>query len=150
MYPKPFSPSAMNCGCFFSPVPQEPFSGCITMFFRALRLTIPHHGFFVFLEDVIFLATYAIFLSAFASAEARGELRAYYAFGGILGFTLYHFTIGRFIMRFIKKIIGSVKIIFAIIVKPAKIIAAKFVGITKNAVKSNKNAPQPLQYDAEI
>ncbi|MBO5343538.1 MAG: spore cortex biosynthesis protein YabQ [Ruminococcus sp.] len=118
--------------------------------FRALRLTIPHHGFFVFLEDVIFLATYAIFLSAFASAEARGELRAYYAFGGILGFTLYHFTIGRFVMRFIKKIIGSVKIIFAIIVKPAKIIAAKFVGITKNAVKSNKNAPQPLQYDAEI
>ncbi len=118
--------------------------------FRTLRLTVPHHGFFIFLEDVIFLASYALFLSAFASAEARGELRAYYAFGGILGFILYYFTIGRFVMRFMKKIVGITKIFIAAIVKPAKFIMGKFVGITKIIVKSNKNTSHPLQTNREI
>lgn len=118
--------------------------------FRVLRLTVPHHGFFVFLEDVIFLSSYALFLSAFASAEARGELRAYYALGGILGFILYYFTIGRFVMRFMSKIIGIIKISITAIVKPAKFIMGKFVGITKKAVKSNKNTSHPLQTDREI
>ncbi len=118
--------------------------------FRTLRLTVHHHNFFVFLEDVVFLATYAVFLSAFASAEARGELRAYYALGGILGFTLYYFTIGKFVMRLMARITSLIKIVFAMIVKPAKFIAGKFVGIAKNAVKSNKNAPQYLQKNSEI
>lgn len=118
--------------------------------FRVLRLTVPHHGFFVFLEDVIFLSSYALFLSAFASAEARGELRAYYAFGGILGFILYYFTMGRFVMRFMSKIIGIIKISITAIVKPAKFIMGKFVGITKKTVKSNKNTSHPLQTDREI
>ncbi len=118
--------------------------------FRTLRLTIPHHSFFVFLEDVVFLATYAVFLSAFASAEARGELRAYYALGGILGFTLYYFTIGKFVMRLMERITSLIKTVFAMIVKPARFAIGKFVGIAKKTVKSNKNALQHLQKNSKI
>lgn len=118
--------------------------------FRVLRLTIPHKSFFVFWEDVIFLATFAVFLSAFAAAEARGELRGYYALGSLIGFTLYHFSIGSFVVRLINKAVGIIKFAFAIIVKPVRIITAKFVTIAKNAVKSNKKAPQHLQNNSKI
>lgn len=118
--------------------------------FRTLRIVIPHHSFFVFLEDAVFLGTYAVFLSAFASAEARGELRAYYAFGGILGFILYYFTVGKFIVRLMERIVQLLKSLFNIIVKPAKFLMVKFVGINKNSVKSNKNALHLLQKNSKI
>ena len=118
--------------------------------FRTLRLTVPHHSFFVFLEDVVFLATYAVFLSAFSSVEARGELRGYYALGGVLGFILYYFTIGKFVMRLMARITSLIKTVLTMIVKPAVFVVGKFVGITKNAVKSNKNASQHLQNNSEI
>ena len=53
-------------------------------------------------------------------------------------------------MRFMSKIIGIIKISITAIVKPAKFIMGKFVGITKKAVKSNKNTSHPLQTDREI
>lgn len=114
-------------------------------FFRTLRLTVPHHSFFVLIEDVIFLMTYGIFLSSFASAEARGELRGYYVLGGIIGFTLYYFTIGKFVMGFMRKILGLLKGLLNILLKPTKKIWSKVVKITKNAVKSAKKSSSPLQ-----
>lgn len=119
-------------------------------FFRTLRLTIPHHSFFVFAEDIIFLATYGIFLSSFASAEARGELRGYYVIGGIIGFTLYFFTIGRFVMRFMGKILSISKGILNTLLKPIFKLWSKIVEITKNAVKSAKNSASPLQNNDEM
>lgn len=113
--------------------------------FRTLRLAVPHHSFFIVIEDIIFLGTYAVFLSAFASAAARGELRAYFALGGILGFTLYYFTVGKFVIRLMQKITGIIKWIFAIAVKPFKAAARKFVGIAQNVVKKNKNHSDPLK-----
>ena len=113
--------------------------------FRALRLTVPHHSFFVFLEDLLFLMTYGIFLSCFASAAARGELRGYYILGGFIGFVLYYFTIGKFVVGFIKKLIKCVKKILNIIYKPIRKIIYKFVRNNVNAVKSNKNPTPHLQ-----
>lgn len=113
--------------------------------FRTLRLTIPHHSFFVLLEDVVFLMTYGIFLSSFASTEARGELRGYYVLGGLIGFTLYYLTIGRFVMRFMRKLMKLLKGILNILLKPARKIWSKIVSVTKNAVKSPKKTSSHLQ-----
>ena len=118
--------------------------------FRTLRLAIPHHSFFILLEDIVFLGTYAVFLSAFASAAARGELRAYFALGGILGFTLYYFTVGKFVIRLMQKITGVIKWIFAIAVKPFKATVRKFVGIAQNVVKKNKNHSKPLKNKSRL
>ena len=113
--------------------------------FRALRLTVPHHSFFVFLEDLLFLMTYGIFLSCFASAEARGVLRGYYILGGFIGFVLYYFTIGKFVMGFIKKLIKCVRKMLSVLYKPIGEIMNKIVRINVNAVKSNKKTTPPLQ-----
>ena len=118
--------------------------------FRTLRLTVHHHGFFVVLEDILFLGTYAVFLSAFASAQARGELRAYYVIGSVIGFTLYYLTLGRFVIRLMHKLIGGIKFVFAIAVKPFKFAVHKFVGYSKNIVKLNKNSDTPLPKGDEL
>lgn len=118
--------------------------------FRTLRMAVPHHSFFVVLEDVVFLGTYAVFLSAFASAAARGELRAYFALGGILGFTLYYFTVGKFVIRLMQKITGIIKWIFAVAVKPFKAIGGKFVGIAQSIVKKNKNNSDHLKNNRRL
>ncbi len=121
------------------------FFGIYYDIFRTLRLTIPHHSFFVLLEDVIFLMTYGIFLSSFASAEARGELRGYYVLGGIIGFTLYYITVGKFVMGFIGKLMKLIKGTLHILLKPLVKIWSKIVKSAKNNVKSHKKSSSPLQ-----
>lgn len=113
--------------------------------FRTLRLAVPHHSFFIVLEDIVFLGTYAVFLSAFASAAARGELRAYYVLGGILGFSLYYFTVGKFVIRLMQKITGIIKWICTTVVKPFKFLTRKFIYVAQNNVKKNKNSLNHLK-----
>lgn len=113
--------------------------------FRTLRLAVRHSKFFVLLEDILFLATYAVFLLSFASAEARGELRGYYVIGGAIGFTLYYFTVGKMIVRLMQKVTGVIKCVFAMAVKPFIAVWDKFVGYSKNIVKSNKNLRSHLK-----
>lgn len=83
--------------------------GILYDIFRVLRILIPHHNFFVILEDIIYLSFYGIFLSAFASAQARGELRIYFIIGNILGFALYYFTLGSIVVRIFKKLLSPFK-----------------------------------------
>lgn len=118
--------------------------------FRTLRLTFTHHVFFILVEDILFLGTYAVFLSAFASAQARGELRAYYVLGGAIGFGLYYFTVGKAVIRLMQRLINGIKWVFAIAVKPFKYVARKFVRYSKKIVKSYKNSNIPLQNKSEM
>lgn len=118
--------------------------------FRTLRLAVRHNKFFVLLEDILFLATYAVYLLSFASAEARGELRGYYVLGGIIGFTLYYFTVGKTVIRLMQKLTGVIKCVFAVVVKPFIAVGRKFVGYTKNIVKTNKNLHSHLKKHSEM
>lgn len=118
--------------------------------FRTLRLAVQHNKFFVLLEDILFLATYAVYLLSFASAEARGELRGYYIIGGAIGFTLYYFTVGKTVIRLMQKLTGVVKSVFAVAVKPFIAVKVKFVGYSKNIVKSDKNVRSHLKNNREM
>ena len=112
------------------------FIGIFYDVFRAIRLIINHNTFFVVIEDVIFLGCYAVFLSAFASVMARGELRFYFIIGNAIGFIIYFFTIGSVIIRSLKKlfdfIFTPIKSLYVIFFNKAK---AKFVGSSKLSVK---------------
>lgn len=130
------------------------FIGIFYDIFRTLRLMIKHNFFFVIIEDVLFFACYAVFLSAFASAQARGELRFYFIIGNAIGFTLYFFTIGSFVIRTLKKFFGfigrifsPVKALYVILCKKA---GGKFVGNSKNIIKHIKKSNYPLQNDKDL
>lgn len=118
------------------------FIGVFYDIFRTLRLMIKHNFFFVIIEDVLFLACYAVFLSAFASVQARGELRFYFIIGNALGFTMYFFTLGSFVIRTFRKFFGLIGRIFApvkaVYVIFCKKVTGKFVENSKNFVKHIK------------
>lgn len=120
------------------------FIGVFYDIFRTLRLIIKHNFFFVILEDVLFLSCYAVFLSAFASVQARGELRFYFIIGNALGFTLYFFTLGSFVIRTLKKFFGLIGRIFspvkAVYVILCKKVRCKFVENSENLKKRIKKS----------
>lgn len=126
--------------------------GVVFDVFRALRLLVRHNRFFVLLEDLAFLCGYAVFLSAFASAAARGELRVYFMIGNVLGFTLYFFTLGNIVLRTLNKILTAAKKTLGVIFAPLRSLyvlickkaAAKFVGSNKNLVNAIKKVGIPL------
>ena len=113
--------------------------------FRTARILFPHNTILVVIEDVLFMTGYTIFLSSFASACARGELRFYYIVGNTIGFILYLFTIGSIVINTMKKIYFIIKKTIEIFFRPVQSLyvnlqekVSKFVGSSKNSVKRNK------------
>lgn len=113
--------------------------------FRTARILFPHNTALVVIEDVIFMALYAVFLSSFATVCARGELRFYYVAGNALGFILYFFTLGSIITGALKKIYTAFMKILSAAFRPAHSVYVKwqekrrkFVTNSENSVKRNK------------
>ncbi|MDO4863895.1 MAG: spore cortex biosynthesis protein YabQ [Ruminococcus sp.] len=113
---------------------------------RAFRLMLRHGVWLTALEDIVFLALYAVFLSAFASAAARGELRFYHVVGNALGFTLYFFTLGSIIIRIFRKLFGALAALIRAVTSPIRRLyvllrkkaGVKFVGSSKILRKAIK------------
>ncbi|MCQ2468287.1 MAG: spore cortex biosynthesis protein YabQ [Ruminococcus sp.] len=120
--------------------------------FRTARLLIHHSSFLTAAEDIIFLAVYCIFLSAFASAAALGQVRGCFIIGNILGFSLYIVTLGKVTVGVMKKLTTAAKAVLSLIFKPFSICFAflckkecvKFVGNSKVIVNSVKNVKKLL------
>jgi len=123
--------------------------GVVYDVFRTARVMLPHRGWMVFAEDAVFLGFYAIFLSAFASAASRGELRFYFVIGNAAGFALYLATVGSVVIGTMKKLCYFVKKIIHIIFAPfrylyafiSKKVAVKFVGYSEfivNYIKKHR------------
>lgn len=114
---------------------------------RTARIIFPHRNWLVFVEDAGFLLFYAVFLSAFASAASRGELRFYFVIGNAAGFALYLATVGSVVTGTMKKLCFFVKKVLYVVFSPIRILyafiskkaAAKFVGCSKFIVNCIKN-----------
>lgn len=130
------------------------FIGVFYDIFRTLRIMIPHNSFFVVAEDVVFLSCYTIFLISFASVQARGELRFYFIVGNAIGFTLYFFTIGIFVIRTFRKFFGFIGALFApikaIYLTICKKARCKFVENSKLFTKPIKKCNLLLQNDKHL
>ncbi len=116
--------------------------------FRTLRMLFRHNTVLIAIEDIVFFAAYAIAITAFASAAARGEMRFYYVIGSVSGFILYLLTLGQLISAVIKKLIAALRVVFHVILSPLrrfyvllrKKAVCKFVGTSKVFVQKLKKA----------
>ena len=119
---------------------------------RVLRMTLPHNSALVAAEDISFLGLYAVALTAFSNAAARGEMRLYFAVGSVLGFMLYFFTIGRTITAVLRKLFSVLGAVFKLIFRPVRAVFAllckkaklKFVGNLQIIVKPLKKIKRVL------
>lgn len=126
--------------------------GVVYDFFRTFRIIVPHNFWLVLIEDILFLVIYSVFLSTFAAAAARGEMRLYYVAGNLLGFILYIFTVGSAVICTIKKLLSILKHMFTFILRPLRSVyvflckkaALKFVGSSKVFAKSLKKSKNLL------
>lgn len=127
--------------------------GLLFDIFRTARIIFRHNVPLVLVEDVSFLVIYGIFLSAFASAAARGELRLYFALGNLLGFLLYLATVGNLVSAAMKKLFFALKNLLSVIFSPIrrcyvflrKKAAINFVGYSKIIVNEFKKSKILLQ-----
>lgn len=109
--------------------------------FRTARIIFPHNIPLVVIEDVIFLSGYAIFLSSFSSAMARGEMRFYYVIGNFIGFIFYFFTLGTVVVGAMRKIFSAVNTLLSVVLKPfGKIYASVCGKIHSKDSKNHKNS----------
>ncbi len=69
-------------------------AGVIYDLFRMIRIIKYHSIFATAAEDILFFAAYSAFTVIFTLEAGRGEYRFYYTAGNILGFILYHFSVG--------------------------------------------------------
>ncbi|MBR4022758.1 MAG: spore cortex biosynthesis protein YabQ [Ruminococcus sp.] len=127
-------------------------AGVLYDLFRTLRAALPHNNVLVAIEDIAFWVICSFSVVAFTSVMARGEFRFYYIIGGITGFALYFFTIGRVVIKIVRRLIKIIYLPLRIILAPLKALYAlicekvivKFVGISKNALKRCENLKIPL------
>ncbi|NLT10140.1 MAG: hypothetical protein GXY08_11655 [Ruminococcus sp.] len=127
--------------------------GLVFELFRTARLLFRHNALLVMIEDLAFCAIYCIFLSSFASAAARGELRLYFPIGNILGFTLYLATVGSLVSAAMKKLFFAVKKLLDLLFYPfrhcyvflRRKAEPKFVGCSKVIVSYFKKMKILLQ-----
>lgn len=114
--------------------------------FRAFRLILRHNDALTAIEDVLFFMLYAAALIVFSQLAARSEMRLYFAVGNVLGFAVYHFTVGSVVLRTISKLIGMIRAVFRLFFIPLRRffaplcakVGVKFVGIYRIIVKTFK------------
>lgn len=113
---------------------------------RALRQAVPHPGWAVAAEDIIFVTGALLYLVGFSCAFARGEIRGYFAVGSLLGFGLYLFTLGSLVRGVLCRGFCALGLLLRRIIAPAvsayvllcKKVMPFFVGNSKVIVKSIK------------
>ena len=114
---------------------------------RAFRLIVRHNEILTSAEDIVFLGLYGTALTAFSAAAAKGDLRLYYVVGNVLGFSVYYVTVGRVVVRTIRKLFSAAGTLFKLVVRPLELVFAplckkatvKFVRNHRIIVKLIKN-----------
>ena len=93
--------------------------GIIYDIFRIIRLSLSGERgkIAVFAQDVLFFLLFSGMTFAFCLSVNGGELRFYIVFAELLGFLIYYFSFGVFVIRVSDKIISFIKRVFSLLVR---------------------------------
>lgn len=120
---------------------------------RVIRRIIPHAGFFVQAEDLIYCASMALLVFYVMLNRNYGEVRFFSILGIIIGLVLYYSTVSKPILnglvamlRFFIKVIKAaisillfpIKMLYRIIRTPVRFLKKKFLAILRKTKKALK------------
>lgn len=74
-------------------------------FFRVARIIFPHHKSLVLIEDTCFIVFCSTNLFVFTVELAQGQMRFFIFAGALLGFIVYHFTVGMAVVTLTRKLV---------------------------------------------
>jgi hypothetical protein len=80
--------------------------------FRFIRLALPHRGWMVFPEDLLFFLPITFLFILFTFAFSDGTLRWFSFLGVWMGFFLYLGTLGKILFYFAEQILALIRLVF--------------------------------------
>lgn len=80
--------------------------------FRAVRLVWCPKGLTVFLQDIIYFCILSVVTFIFLLSITNGEIRGYVLFGILLGFLLFYYTLSRYFLIILKKMLRLLNFVF--------------------------------------
>ncbi len=121
--------------------------------FRTLRMIISNSKGFVIFMDLLYFAACAFLTFCFVLALDSGRIRAYVAFGEILGWVIYYFSFGAIAMKVSNASVCILRRAVNAVFSPVKRFAGKIFKKTekfavickKNIKKTDKKAKFNLQ-----
>jgi len=130
--------------------------GIIYDIFRIIRLSLSggRGKVAVFVQDVLFFLLFSGMTFAFCLSVNEGELRFYIVFIELLGFLIYYFSFGVFVIKVSDKIIFFIKRVFSLLVRLVslpisfllRIISLIFSKISFIVKKSSKKTGKYLKF----
>lgn len=77
--------------------------------FRVLRMVAQWQTLQIFFHDIIYFTVCGFFTFTFALATNCGNVRFYIVAGEIIGWCVYHLTIGEFMMRALMRVVNFLR-----------------------------------------
>lgn len=119
--------------------------GILYDIFRIVRLSVSRGRAAVFIQDILFFFLFSGITFAFCLSQNNGEVRFYIVFAEVLGFLIYYFSFGAFVIKVSDTIINALRKLFELIVKlisfPVALVFRVLRGIYRFFVKiSQKNS----------
>lgn len=136
--------------------------GILYDFFYITRLTITKSKYAIYIQDILYLLSCSFVTFLFILALSSGIVRGYIIIGEFLGWIIYYFSTGFFVVSFAAKTIDKIKSftqkIFLLIFKPFKWIFTKifkrykkiYMFINKKIRKINKKFKIYLKYNKTL
>lgn len=128
--------------------------GILYDIFRIIRLSFNFGKIIIAIQDIIFFLILAGVTFAFALTVNKGQVRGYIIFGEIMGFLIYYFSFGIFVIRVSDIIIVRLKrlgkFIYKVIAAPIKYFIKKICYIygkfSKKMKKTSKKGVNKLKF----
>ncbi len=117
---------------------------------RVFRMIVPHHDFFVSLEDLFFWSYATIMIFEMQLGQSDGVLRGFSILGMLLGMLLYNKLLGEFLIGLFKKGISFIKRRLTEIKKLFKMkLCKQRVAFTDNRSEDDEKKNQGKKKEAE-
>lgn len=128
--------------------------GIIYDIFRIIRLSISRGRTAVFIQDILFFLLFSGITFSFCLGVNNGEVRFYIIFAEVLGFLIYYFSFGSFVIKLSDTVISALRRFFSFVFKLFKtpvlfifrIFSLIFGKISKFTRKSSKKVGKKLKF----
>ena len=117
--------------------------GAVYDVLRALRMTIKHPAWLVFIEDVAFMLVSGAAYYSYCTELCRGQVRLFVLAAVLLGFSIYLLTLGRLVSRLVAEVVKFVKTALSVLGKLVKKIIVVLCGVPYFNTRSEKIEENP-------
>lgn len=130
VYATRFFGTALEWRLFFGGLVLGMLLGAVYDVMRALRMSLKHPAWAVFLEDVLFMFISGTAYYTYCTELCRGQIRFFVLAATVIGFSAYLLTVGRIVSRLISEVVKIAKNILLALGKVIKKILGVLCGVT--------------------